>query len=319
MTTIDLRPIRPDELGDICELHQRAQRHDGVPQVLELEELEEELDDVAVVLATDTRVAVLDGRTAGYAYTYHLPSDVREERCYVFGEVHPDLRRRGVGTALMQWAIPRAEAQLRSSDRSLPRFIRTDKYDYIEGAHRLFAHMGMQPVRYMEELLRPLHYLPPIRAVDGVHIVPWPTGRDEEIRQEKIAAFADHWGSTPTSPHHWQQMVRGFGARPDLSFIAVDDDDRVVAHCLNKRFEADDDLIGRRDAWIDSLGTLREWRGRGLASALIAHSLHAFAAEGLTHASIGVDSDNPTGAAGLYRALGFEPHQRSITHEIPLR
>ena len=49
---------------------------------------------------------------------------------------------------------------------------------------------------------------------------------------------------------------------------------------------------------------------------MIAHSLHAFAAADLTHASIGVDSENPTGAARLYRSLGFERAQRSITHQL---
>jgi ribosomal protein S18 acetylase RimI-like enzyme len=48
---------------------------------------------------------------------------------------------------------------------------------------------------------------------------------------------------------------------------------------------------------------------------LIAHALHAFAEAGLTHASIEVDSENPTGAARLYRSLGFEPRQRTITFE----
>jgi mycothiol synthase len=319
MTTIELRPIDADELADILALVRRAQRADGVPQVAQLDELEEELDDEHVVLATDTRVALLDGAIVGYAYTYHLPSDTSEERCYIFGDVDPDARRRGVGTELMRWAIPRAEEQLRSTDRDLPRFIRTDRYDYIEGAHALYASMGMVPVRYMEELLRPLDDLPTVLTVEGLRIIAWPDDRDEEIRHAKNAAFQDHWGSTPTSEHHWEQSVRGFGARPDLSFIAVDSDNRVVGHCLNKRFEDDDELIGRRDAWIDNLGTVREWRGRGLASALIAHSLHAFAAAGLSHASIGVDSDNPTGAAQLYRRLGFQPHQRSITHQIQLQ
>ena len=134
----------------------------------------------------------------------------------------------------------------------------------------------------------------------------------------KNAAFADHWGSTPTSEHHWGQMTTGYGARLDLSFVALDDDGAVVGHCLCKRFEADDELIGRSDGWVDSLGTLREWRGRGVASGLIAHALHAFAAAGLTHASIGVDSENPTGAARLYRGLGFEPRTRRITYEIAL-
>ncbi len=315
MTGIALRPIVPDDLATICDLHQRAQREDGVPQVMQLAELEEELDDVRVTLATDTRVALVDGRPAGYAYTYHLPSEEREERCYVFGTVDPSCRRLGVGTALMRWALPRAEVQLRSSGRSLPRYIRTDAYDFIVGAHRLYESVGMRVVRYGEELLRDLEQLPPIPDIPQVSIVPWPDGRDEEIRQAKNAAFADHWGSTPTSELGWEQSVNGYGGRRDLSFIAVDGDGRVIAHCLNKRFETDDELLGRRDGWIDNLGTVREWRGRGIASALIAHTLHAFAAEGLTHASIGVDSQNPTGAAQLYRSLGFRPVNRSITHE----
>lgn len=316
--TIELRPLRVDDIEAICELHRRSQRHDGVPQLIEIEELEEELDDEHVVLATDTRLAEVDGELAGYAYTFHLPSEVREERCYVFGEVDPAHRRRGVGTALMAWAVPRATEQLRSSGRSLPCFVRADSYDYIDGAHQLFARMGMTPVRYHDELLRPLAPLPDRRDIPGVRIVPWPPDRDDEIRRAKNEAFADHWGSTPTSPHHWQQMVHGYGARPDLSFIAVDDAGRVVGHCMNTRIEADDAVVGRSDGWIDNLGTIREWRGRGIASALITESLHAFAEAGLTHASIEVDSENPTGAARLYRSLGFEPVQRKITHQIEL-
>lgn len=318
MDTIELRPARADDRAALCELHRRAQRHDGVPQEMTLEEMEDELDDDHVSLERDVRLAFLDGELAGYAYTFHLPSDVREERCYVFGEVDPALRRRGAGTALLRWGIDRAEEQLRSSGRSLPRYIRTDCYEDVVGSHRLFEHMGMQQVRFTDELLRPLTDLPPITQPDGLRVVPWPEGRDEEIRLAKNAAFADHWGSTPTAAAHWQQMVRGYGARVDLSFIAVDADDRVVGHCLNKRFPTDDELLGRRAAWIDNLGTLRECRGKGVASSLIAHSLHAFAADALTHASISVDSENPTGAAQLYRRLGFRPEHRTVTYQIEL-
>jgi ribosomal protein S18 acetylase RimI-like enzyme len=33
---------------------------------------------------------------------------------------------------------------------------------------------------------------------------------------------------------------------------------------------------------------------------------------------IGVDADNPSGAAGLYKSLGFETIQGMVTHEIAL-
>jgi ribosomal protein S18 acetylase RimI-like enzyme len=316
MSTIDLRPLRADDLPAVCALHNRSEAHDGVPRVLPLEELQEELDDVHIVFATDTRLALVDGQLAGYAYTTHLPSEVKEERCYVFGEVDPAFRRRGVGRALLEWGVDRGSQQLRSSGRALPRYLRVDSYDYIVGAQVLFERAGFVPVRWFEELLRPLTDLPPTIEIDGLRIVPWDHRRSDEIRNEKNTSFLDHWGSTPASPELWRQHVEGFGARHDLSFIALDDHDRVVAHCFNTRYPEDDALIGRRDGWIDSLGTLPEWRGRGVGSALIARSLHAFAADGLTHASIGVDSDNPSGAARLYRNLGFEPQQRSVTWQI---
>ena len=317
---LELRPIVHSELPELLALHQRTEAFDGVPRVLSLEEMEEEIDDHHVVLATDTRVATLDGTLAGYAYNYHLPSEVREERLFVFGLVAPEHRRKGVGTALMQWAIERGEQQLRSTGRDLPLYLRVDAFDHVESAHRLFASLGMDVVRYHDELIRPLEDLPPLPAAPaGLRIVAWPDGRSEEIRLVKNEAFADHWGSTPTSAHHWDQMLHGPGARLDLSFVAEDGDGQIVAHCLCKRFPADDEITGRRDAWIDNLGTLREHRGRGVASALIAHALHAFAADGLTHAMIGVDSENPTGAARLYRSLGFGPLSRRINHQLRFR
>jgi mycothiol synthase len=314
---INLRAATADDLEALCALHNRSEVHDGVPRVLELDEVREEIDDVRVVLATDVRIAMRAGEMAGYAYTYHLPSTERLERCYVVGQVDPDHRGVGVGRALLGWGIERAAAQLRSSGNGLPKYIRVNRFDYIESAHRLFRRMGFTPVRYFDELLRPLDVLPVPGRIAGVTIAPWPDDRDDEILAVNNSAFADHWGSAPLAADRWHDEVRGYGARPDLSFVAVDDaTGDVVSFCVNKRYEADDAVTGRRDGWIDELGTLAAWRRRGLASQLIVASLHAFAAAGLTHASIGVDSESPTGAARLYAQLGFDRVQRAIEYEI---
>lgn len=318
--------FRAVDAGDLAAVHAvvtAANEHDAIPMVETLDEIERELDDVRVRHATDVRVAIdaASGDIVGYVYAFHIPSDVAEERCYLFGKVHPAWRNRGIGTALMTWAIGRAGELLRSSAHDLPRYIRTDAYDWLEADHRLYARCGFEPVRYFEELLRPLTDLPPEPApgaIRGLRIVAWPVERSDEIRHVKNRAFADHWGATPTSVASWADMTTGYGAYPEHSFVALDDADRVVAHCWNSRYPDDDELLGRREGWISSLGTLPEWRGRGVASALIATSLHAFARAGLTHASIGVDGASLTGAHRLYRALGFEPHRRTITHQIPV-
>jgi ribosomal protein S18 acetylase RimI-like enzyme len=49
-----------------------------------------------------------------------------------------------------------------------------------------------------------------------------------------------------------------------------------------------------------------------VASALLEHSFNAFHGAGLTHAMLGVDTENPTGALGIYERLGFEPVYGSI-------
>ena len=322
MGEMELQPVAGSDLATLCAIQNRAEAFDGVLRVTTIEELAENLDDERVVFATDTRVAYIAGSTeiAGYAYTYHLPSDVVAGRCYVFGHVDPAWRGRGVGRALMAWGVARATEQLRAAGGDLARYVRVESFETMTSAHRLFERMGFTPIRWFEDLLRPLVDLPALTTPPGVSIVPWPDeaeGRDEEIRTVKNLAFADHWGSAPANPDDWRVMVHGFGSRLDLSRVAVDDaTGQIIGHCLIRRFESDDVLLGRREGWIDSLGTLSAWRGRGVASALISAALHAFAADGLSHAAITVDSENPSGAARLYRSLGFELHQRTMSHQI---
>lgn len=48
-----------------------------------------------------------------------------------------------------------------------------------------------------------------------------------------------------------------------------------------------------------------QWRGRGLASALIAHSLEVLKEKGVSEVELGVDAENESGAFRLYQRLGY--------------
>ncbi|HQG71102.1 MAG TPA: GNAT family N-acetyltransferase, partial [Rhodoglobus sp.] len=56
----------------------------------------------------------------------------------------------------------------------------------------------------------------------------------------------------------------------------------------------------------------RQWRKRGVAAALLAHTLEAVKAAGLEKAVLDVDSDSPTGALGLYTRVGFAESNTSV-------
>ncbi|MBM3800059.1 MAG: GNAT family N-acetyltransferase [Actinobacteria bacterium] len=320
-----LRPIRADDLPELVAVVNRRYQAAGIRINMQADELGEEIDSSLTNRGRDTRVAVDEsGRIVGYTWTIHLPSDVSEERCYVEGGVDTDRRGLGIGHQLLTWSLAHARERLDTSSNSIPRYVRIDHHVDDEATRELVASFGFTPVRWFDDLVRPLTDLDDLPTADSiggspVTIEPWPLDDplDDEIRIVKNTSFTDHWGSTPTSVEGWTEMTTGFGSRLDLSLIARDTaSGRIVAFLLSKRYPADDELLGYSQAWVDKLGTLPEWRGRGLASALIGEALRQYAADGSTHAAIGVDADNPSGASRLYRALGFTTHTQIVTSQI---
>jgi mycothiol synthase len=312
---IETRPLTADDAGVVHEITRAAEIADRAPLTTTLGEIELRLAAPHLDLASDSRLALLDGAPVGFAYLDHTPSGERLERAYLFGEVNPDHRRRGVGAVLLEWQLARATERLAGYEHDLPRFVRTYQRAARSDALALYERFGLTAVRYTDELIRPIEPLIPPPPLEGISIVPWDPLRSAEVRTVKNSAFADHWGSTPSDEAAWDHMLADECVRLDLSMIALADDS-IVGYSLNDHYPADEAVTGRRDGWVSSLGVLRTHRGRGIASALIAASVAAFGEASFTHAMLGVDTENPSGAYALYQRLGFEPVERSITHEI---
>ena len=315
MNSFNMRAAQSADIANIAGLLTAVFGHDGIPIVQTAVELEEEFVAPSCTIENDVKVVELEGSIVGVTYTYFLASESKEERCYIFGGVLPEFRQHGVGTTLMAWAIQRGESLLQSTGRTLPKYLRANVSQQNESAARLFGHFGMKAVRFEEDLIRNLANLPEENKNPKYSIVPWDSARNEEARIVKNLAFQDHWGSTPSSSEHWLQMVNGSTARLDHSFFAVNQQQEIVGLLLAHRYESDDELLSKRIGWIDKLATLAEHRKQSIAKNLIARALHSYAEDGLTHAALSVDTQNPTGAYGLYASLGFELYRGTVTHE----
>jgi mycothiol synthase len=315
--SVELRPATAADLEEIHQVNGRVEQHDSLPIVTPLEEFVDWLDDPHLDLAHDTRVALMDGVIVGFGRVWHRPSGEREERAFVVGAVDPGHRRKGIGSLLMEWLLARAGEILRAAPNDLPRYVRSMAFDFEESAILLYERHGMKPVRWHDELLRDLNDLPELVIPPGVDIIRWDPDRSEEARIAQNAAFADHWGSTPRDRESWQHDLTGFGVRLDLSYLATADG-RVIGVCRCSHFPSDEAVTGRLDGWIDQLSVVRSHRQRGVASALITASLRSFQKAGFTHAALGVDSENPTGAYRVYERLGFHPMHRSVMHQLQL-
>ena len=254
----NLRHATVADLPALADLLTKVFTHDAIPIVQTVEELEEELFGESCRLEHDVMVVEIGSQIAGVTYTYFLPSETKEERCYVFGGVAPEFRGQGVGAALMTWAVKHGEDLLQSTGRTLPKFLRTEVSQLNDSAARLFARFEMLPVRYDEDLILDLDTPAPASSTQlaPYSIVPWSASRNAEARTVKNLAFQDHWGSTPTSEEHWQQLVGGTTARLEHSFFAVAPADKIIGLLLTHRYESDDELLSKKIAWLTNSAPL---------------------------------------------------------------
>jgi len=310
----ELRPWGPGLVDEVTELLDRADRPDRLPEVTGRGQLVDMLSEPWFRPEDDARVVVLDGAVVGWGRIWHQPAGEGTERVVVFGAIDPARRGRGLGSALLEWQVDRASAVLAGR----PGTIRLDVYDWQADVRRLAERTGFRPVRTFEDLVRPLDPLLRAPAPEGVQVVPWDRRRDEETRRVRNVAFGDHWGSPPVPAESWTAGLEGSDTRLDLSFLALSDA-RVLGYLLAEHSEGAEAVTGRREGWIASIGVLPAGRRRGVATALIAASLEAFAAAGFTHAALRVGTENESGAARLYRTLGFRPLYRTLTYTRPPR
>jgi mycothiol synthase len=310
-----LRQATRSDLPEIAALLSEGLSFDGLVFVQTAEELAEEFDGTYCSLNHDVIVAIYESSIIGVGYTIFLPSEIKEERCYIFGTTKPEYRNNGVGTAVMKWATEHGESLLRSTKRTLPKYLRSDMSATNSSAGSLFQSFNMSPVRWNDELIIDLADSPEVFTSLGYSIVAWDSSRDEEARVVKNLAFMDHWGSTPTSKDGWEQLVHGSTARLDQSFFALDSNHNIVGLLLSHRYESDDEVLGKRIGWIDKLATLSEHRKKSVGKSLITHALAAYKRDGLTHGALDVDTENPTGAYGLYTAVGFSTFRGKVTYE----
>jgi GNAT superfamily N-acetyltransferase len=240
-----------------------------------------------------------------------------------FGVVHPAYRGRGLGDRLLTWGPTSARPQHEERYPEATLVLNTGHIASNTAAGELFTRHGFTPNRYYHSMKRELSGdLPAVIDVKGIDIVPYSPALDEQARYIKNESFKDHWATVPRSPEQWRHDISGsVSFRPDLSFLALDTEsghaagDAAVGVIITQYYKADTEANnGRHDAYIAAIGTLRAARGRGVATALLGTVLYAARAAGFETASLGVDSQNPTGALGVYERAGLTVNNTWISY-----
>jgi mycothiol synthase len=306
--------LAPRDAEALERVIEAARVQDGGQEVRTGDDVLRELTDARAPASTNTLGLVLpDGSLAGWAIVHERFRASLARRVFLDGDTHPTVRGRGIGTQLLRWAIARGEETLAARPADLPRYLEAFRDVTANGAVALHVEHGFTTVRQYVDMQRDLTAaLPAEAAVAGIRIVPYQPAHAEAVRRAHNDAFADHWSSEPVSPEDWERdFVGDPHFRADLSFVALAGD-HVAGYSLDYCSEADWAAGDVRDAWVGQLGVRRPWRGRGLATTLLLRGMTAFRAAGMDAASLGVDTENPTGAVGLYERVGFTVNRRFV-------
>lgn len=250
---------------------------------------------------------------------YSMVAVVQDEATFkphIDGGVRTAWTRRGLGTRVLQTAEEQA-ADWKQRDApelagELTLWLEESRISTVALAQA----QGYETWRYFFRMRRDLST--PVDIPDtaaGFTVRPFGPQDAEPARIARNLSFADHWGSVVSSPERWQaHMVGSQAFRPDICFVALFDDGphvgEVAAFVLCEEFVGETEARGFRTAYVALVGTVREARGHGLASVLLARQLQAAQRAGYAHAELGVDSDSPTGAGRIYERAGFLELQR---------
>ena len=177
---------------------------------------------------------------------------------------------------------------------------------------------GFEPARTWWQMTRPLtgddrHLDISPRA--GVRIRP--VGRDDTglpdvadlraVHDVLESAFADHFNSHEETFEEFSTRLRqNPGHRWDHWWLAetLDDPDRPepAGALVGSVTGGVDGAVG---SYVDYIGVLQSARGRGIAKGLLGAVIADAAARGRDHVGLEVDAESPTGAEGLYLAMGW--------------
>jgi mycothiol synthase len=315
------RPMHPDDVVAIVALETAAEPLDDTGQLASPEDLTAWFVNDLVDLDRDTRVALAGDELVAWASAIAPPTFRDAYGVHLEGRVHPDWRGRGIGRALLGWQLERGTQLHAERHPEAPARLTATVHTTMPSLEALVRRAGLEPARWFFHMERALTDLPPRRSLEGVQLVPFSWDRDDDVRRAHNAAFTEHYGSSARDVASWQVMFTGQPSfRPDLSVLAIGDG-AVLGYALSYVSEATAAATGSRESYFGQIGVVPAARGRGLSKAVIIEALHAAAAADCQTAGLEVDSENVTGALGLYESLGFATHRTQISwsrHLAPL-
>ncbi|MGI8590099.1 MAG: GNAT family N-acetyltransferase [Nakamurella sp.] len=313
------RPMAVSDAAAMANLLNAIDAEDHVWGQYTAQDAAEELDSPVDDLPTST-LAVFDGATMlGFSAVHYKPTAEIVHRVQAAGAVRPTHRRQGLGTKLMQHGLATAEALHALHHPTLQLVVESIYGEHVRGAVALYRAAGMTATKWSRHMRHPLGTaIPDAPIPDGLRIEGYTAETDEEFRAVRNEAVQD-LGKSQLSAQEWKVWAVNANFRPELSFLLRDFETGTAAGVLLVvSWEAETVATGIRDAYFRVIATRPAYEARGVAEALISHTLRDAQDQGYGRASVRVDADSSSKEFGVYESAGFVTQDTQVHYCIEL-
>ena len=301
-------------LRAVTNAHDQVESADDPEQIRYFFEHQEGLD-----VHNDLILALVDGQLVAYTRMFEYTEKASRDRVYsLYGLTHPAWRGQGLGAALVRALEHRARCLAQANPPETSALVESFIVTKRPGAVALFEQLGYQQARNFVMMKRPdLENIPDLPLPEGVETRQVLPEHYRLIWDASCEAFSEHWGYFDVGEDAYQAYLKAPEFQPHLWQVAWYGD-QVIGMVRSFINEKENARYGFRRGWTEDICVLKSWRGKGIASALIARSLQTLKERGMEHATLGVDVDNPTRALRLYQSLGYQIYQQEACYRKTL-
>jgi ribosomal protein S18 acetylase RimI-like enzyme len=262
------------------------------------------------------------GKILAYGEFYPREPFVRN---FGWVHIHPDDWELSIGQRVLDWLEGRAREAIPNAPEGARVALQAPTASKDIFTAGLLKARGYEIIRRFYRM---------VIELDGPPQAPaWPVGRDGKTpitvrtmgEGEEVAvieavreSFRDHWGFVEqpleAELERWRHYLADPDFDPSLWFLAEDGGEIAGMSLCRSKFTGYPDM-----GWVNTLGVLRPWRKKGLATALLLHTFGEYCRRGYRSVGLGVDAQSLTGATRLYEKAGMHVAFEFHAYEKELR
>ncbi len=307
-STYSIRNYRPEDFNKLVLLNIEAEKLEPTGRCVLSQVIAEQLGRPNYSPEQDLFIVEIVGNIIGYM---DVEAELTIGRVILDCGVHPEHRRKGLATNLLNYAIHRAKelgakvAHINVAEENVVTKSVLSKLGFECVRRFLELRLDMTKVRWQDI---------DQATLECRHLR---CGEEDKLAQLQNRSFAGTWGYNPNTVEAISYRINLSNCSPE-DVVLTYDGDKVIGYCWTEITGEGEADIGERKGRIFMLGTDPDYRVKGVGKRVLLAGLTHLKSNGLQLAELTVDSENKV-ACALYQSVGFEVRTSSLWYEKVLK